>query len=435
MRAATARLNGAPPDAGLFALRLLAFLRVFAPLAQVLTLLVVTQAYEVRVPIGPVVTLIGIELTIAALTWMRVRRAPRISQREMLAQALLDVALFSLMLYFTGGSSNPFAPLFLLPTAICASALRPRQVWIVALTTMAAYAVLRYVHVPLYHPEGHTLVYDLHEDGMVINYLFTAALLTYFCLRMVVTLRERERSLAAVHDTQMRNESVVAIGALAASHAHELSSPLATMAVVVSELQLQYAGDTRLREDLALLALQVESCKRIVSNLAQAAGRQRAETAHGAPIDEFLRGIVERARALSPGATISIGFAPATSAPMVVAEDTLRLAITNLVDNAARASPQCVQVQADWSGGTLRVAVRDHGPGFSPEQLERLGKRPHSTRPPGQGMGLGLMLSAVTLERLGGRLELTNHPEGGALATLRLPLGSILIESPQPEQP
>lgn len=425
-----ARVGGTPNDSALFALRLLAFLRVFAPMAQVLTLFVVTRAYEVRVPTAEVGALILIEIGVAALTWVRVLTASRISPIELFWQAQLDVALFALMLYFTGGSSNPFAPLFILPTAIVASALQPRYVWLVALTTMGAYAGLRYWHVPLFHPQGHTQVYDLHEDGMVINYVFTAALLTYFCVRMIVSLRERERMLANARDAQIRSESVVAIGALAAGHAHELSTPLATMAVVVSELQRQHATDPALCRDLAVLGEQVEACKRIVSNLAQAAGQPRSESAHGAAFDDFLRAIIERSRALHPGATIDVAFGSPAPAPMIVAEDTLRLAITNLVDNAARASPQQVRVEADWAGDELRVRVRDQGPGFPPELLHRLGKRLQSTRAPSQGMGLGLLLSAVTLERLGGRLELSNAPEGGALAVLRLPLHSILIESP-----
>lgn len=432
-RLVSARVGGAHHGTALFALGLLAMLRVFAPLAQMLTLLVVTQAYEVQVPIGPVATLIGIELVIAALTWKRVRAAPQISERELFWQALLDVAMFALMLYFTGGTSNPFAPLFVLPTAISAGALPPRRVWMVALSTMAAYGVLRYVHVPLFHPEGHTQVFGLHEDGMVINYLFTAALLTYFCMRMANTLRERERMLADARDAQTRNEAVVAIGALAAGHAHELSTPLATMAVVVSELQRQHVDNADLRRDLSVLATQVEACKRIVGNLAEAAGRPRSEAAHGARLDEFLRSIVERARALRPGATIELAFACAGPAPMIVAEDTLRLAINNLVDNAARASPQTVHVKADWADGELLVQVRDRGPGFPLELLHRLGKRLTTTRGPENGMGLGLLLSAVTLERLGGRLELSNSPEGGALATLRLPLRAILIENSPPQ--
>lgn len=426
-----APVSSEPQDTALFALRLLAFLRTCAPLTQAMTLLVVTR-FEVQVPVVPVVTLIAAELCIAALTGLRVSKAPRISSRELFWQAMLDVLLFALMLYFTGGATNPFAPLFVLPTAITAVALPARQVWIIAFTTMAAYVLLRYVHVPLLHPAGHTQVYDLHEDGMVINYLFTAVLLTYFCLRMIATLREREHMLAAARDTQMRNESVAAIGALAAGHAHQLSSPLATMAVVVTELQRQYGADARLRHDLALLDQQVDACKRIVSNLAHAAGRPRAEAAHGAPLCEFLDSIVDRARALNPGATIITTFGPATPAPTIVAEDTLRLAITNLIDNAARASPQHVEVHIDWSGGELLVSVRDRGPGFPAELLQRLGRQLDTSKGPEQGMGLGLLLSAVTLQRLGGRLELSNSPQGGARADLRLPLDTIVIETTSP---
>jgi two-component system sensor histidine kinase RegB len=272
-------------------------------------------------------------------------------------------------------------------------------------------------------------VYELHEDGMVINYLFTAALLTYFVNRMHGALRRREGALAEAREAQLRNESVVAIGALAAGYAHELSSPLGTVALVVSELKREHAGNAELKRDLQIIEDQVHSCKTIVSNLAQAAGQRRAESASGARLDHFIENVVERVRALHPGATIVPRLDTRTPPPSIVAEETLRQAITNLVQNAAQVSPEHVDMSADWSNGELRVVVLDRGPGFSAEVLERLGRPATSSRAASGGMGMGLMLSVTTLERLGGRLELGNVPGGGARAVLVLPLRSILIEN------
>jgi len=426
--AAPLRALPAPSDGPLQGLRLLGFLRVFTPVSQALTLAVVMGYYGVQVPMMPVLTLLAVEVLLAALTWWRLSKRPRISPLELFMQAHLDIALFTAMLYLTGGATNPFAPLFVVPMAITAATLRPRWVWVTAGSTMLAYVWLRYHHVALFHPHGHTEVYELHEDGMVINYLFTAALLTYFVNRMHGALRKREAALAEAREAQLRNESVVAIGALAAGYAHELSSPLGTVALVVSELKREHAGNEVLGRDLQLIEDQVHSCKTIVSNLAMAAGQRRAESASGARLDRFIAGIVERVRALHPGATILSTLETRTPPPTIVAEETLRQAITNLVQNAAQASPEHVQVSAGWSGGELRVTVMDRGPGFSAEVLERLGRPATSTKAAAGGMGVGLMLSVTTLERLGGRLSLGNLPEGGARAELLLPLRSILIE-------
>ena len=173
---------------------------------------------------------------------------------------------------------------------------------------------------------------------------------------------------------------------------------------------------------------QLGTSKQIVSNLASAGGQRRAESAGGARLDQFIGSIIERARALHPGASLTATLDQVTCPPQVVAEETLRQAITNLIDNAVHASPCQVDISADWSGPDLHIAVLDRGPGFPAEVLERLGKQVGTTRGPEGGLGLGLLLSVSTLERLGGSLHLTNRLGGGACAEIRLPLRVIKIE-------
>ncbi|MCI4428766.1 MAG: HAMP domain-containing histidine kinase [Burkholderiales bacterium] len=419
------------PHGTLQGLRLLAFLRVFAPIAQALTLFVVTQLYGVVLPMAPLSAVLAIEALVALATWLRVRRARQVSAFELFLQVHLDILIFAVLLYFTGGAWNPFAPLFALPLVIAASALAPRWVGATAISTMLAYALLRFHNVPLFDAAAETRLYELHEDGMVVNYFFAAALLAFFVSRMRRALQQHERLLADARDTQMRNESVVAIGALAAGYAHELSSPLATMAVVVAELKREHGANVQLQHDLQVLDDQLGASKQIVSSLASAAGRRRAESAGGARLDLFIGSIIERARALHPGASLTVSLDPVSRPPRIVAEETLRQAITNLIDNAIEASPHQVQVRADWSGPELYVVVRDRGPGVSAELLQRLGREVATSKAPKGGLGLGLLLSVVTLERLGGSIYLTNRLGGGARAELRLPLSAITIEVPR----
>lgn len=413
-------------DTPRLSLRVLASLRLFTPAAQAITLLIATTQFEVSVQTDLVAELIALELVLAALTWIRLWLLPRVSLLELFLQIELDVALFSLMLYLTGGVTNPFAPLFLLPLALAAAALPARLVWLTTASTILAYAFLHRYHLELQHPEGHTEVYELHEIGMVVNYLLTAVLLTYICLRLVAALRGHERMLSAARDTQMRNESVVAIGALVAGHAHELGSPLTTMAVVVSDLRHRRAHDAALESDLKIVADQIDRCKDIISELVESAGRRRAESVGVASVTEFVDSIVERARALHPGATIETRFDSAAPAPRIVVEDTLRQAITNLVDNAVQASPQDVRVSAAWSPSELTITVRDGGPGFPAELLRAPGREILDSEK-GPGHGMGLMLTIATLELLGGELKLSNAPEGGARAEVHFPLSALEV--------
>jgi two-component system sensor histidine kinase RegB len=422
----------APDGSALHGLKLLAILRVCAPITQWITLQLAVHQFDVHIPLGPIYVLLAVEAVVAALTWWRVRKRPRVGTFELVAQAHLDIALFTVMLYLTGGTTNPFAPLFVLPMAITASARTSRWVWLAAISTMAAYAFLRFHHVPLFHPAGETEVYDLHEDGMVVNYLFTAALLAYFVARMHAALRRRERELAEARDAQMRDDSVVALGAMAAGHAHELSTPLATMAVVVGELKRTRASDEELMRDLTLIDEQIRSIKQIVSNLTEAAGHRRAEAVSGMRLDRFLGEVFGRARLMHPGANIVSSIDAHTTPPVVVVDESLRQAITNLIDNAVRVSPGQVSLSAGWVDGILRVVVTDRGPGFDAAVLERLGKTPRGGRADG-GMGMGLVLTAYTLERLGGTLELRNQGSGGARAEVQLPLQAITLDGARRE--
>ncbi len=409
------------------ALRQLAFLRLWAPTSQVITLWVVTRYCGVDVPLGPLAVLFAFQALVALATWARVRTSPQVSELELLAQVHLDILMFAGVLYFTGGVTNPFAPLFVLPFVIVAAALSPRWVWLTAISTMLVYGVLREHRVHMQHPNGETQVYELHEDGMVANYIVTVALLAFFCNRMHGAMRRHERNLANARDAQMRSESVVAIGALAAGYAHELSSPLSTMAVVVAELRRERGADAELQHDLEVIEAQLAQSKTIISRLTLAGGERRAEAMSGARLDQFIQAIVDRTRAVHAGATITLSLDTHTPPPDVVAEETLRQAITNLIDNAVRVSPHHVELAADWSGADLRVTVRDRGPGFPPDVLDKLGGPVGATRRSDGGLGLGLMLTAATLERLGGTLALRNPSDGGACCEVRVPLRSITI--------
>lgn len=418
-----------PPDSALHALRMLAVLRFATPLTQALTVLLVSDRFQVSAPSKPILILLLIESLVAAATQLRLHGSPRVSKPELLLQAHVDIVLFAAMLYFTGGTANPFAPLLVLPVIITSGALQPRGVWCTTISTILCAAFLRGHHVSLSHPQGHTEVFALLQDGIVVNYALTAALLAFFCNRTHAAIRWQIERASDAREAQMRSESVGAIGALAAGSAHELGSPLATMAVLVSELKRAYPSDHRLQGDLQVIEEQIHGCKRILVKMAATGDEQRAESASGARLDEFIHTTIERVRSMNPGATIHTLLDRATTPPQVVAEETLRQAITNVIENAVHASPRRVEITADWSSSDLVVVVLDDGPGVDEEILTNLGKRVAASRK--SGLGLGLLLTVATLQRLGGSLDLSNRAAGGTRAQLRVPLAAIVIGNAQ----
>lgn len=408
-------------------LKLLAMYRVATPLCQVVTILVAHERFDVEVWHAPVMFMLALETAVALLTllWLRVYSA--LSPTDLQLQALLDIALFTLMLYLTGGHSNPFAPLLVLPVMIVGMSLSTGRLWFTALTTVAGYLVVSNFHVPLAHPLGHDELTRLHREGELVHYVLSLIMLVFFSTRLFKALRRHSQQVQDAQEAQMRSEAVAAIGALAAASAHELGSPLATMAVVVAELRHRHPEDEELARDVDVIEAQLAACNGILAQMASAGDDRRAQSASGATVDAFVESTLQRVRSTHPQATIVAQLDGPRPAPQVVIEESLRQTLSNVLHNAVRASPQHVHVVAIWTETWLEVTVRDHGPGFSAQALQVLGKRVVGHGPRQSGMGMGLLLGAETLQRMGGALHLSNNPDGGAQVRLHVPLASILM--------
>jgi two-component system sensor histidine kinase RegB len=413
-------------------LRLLAVYRVLTPLFQAATMLVVADHFELEVRSPPVLFMLALEVVVAVATLLWLRTNVALSEQGLQLQALLDIALFATMLYLTGGPANPFAPLFVLPVMIVGMSLSTGRLWFTVFVTLACYVVLRDFHVPLVHPLGHGAVDRLHMDGMLVNYAVTSAMLVFFSSRLFRSLRRHAEQAQLAQEAQMRSETVAAIGALAASSAHQLGSPLSTMAVVVAELRHRHPHDAELARDVEIVEAQLAVCNDILAQMASAGDDRRAQSAVGAPVDVFVETTLQRVRSTHPEATIDAQLDGPRPAPQVVIEESLRQTLSNVLNNAVRVSPRHVSVVARWNRNSLDVTVSDQGPGFTAQALQVLGK--HALGPGqrqsgmGMGMGMGLLLGAETLQRLGGTLHLSNNPDGGARVHLHVPLAAILMD-------
>ena len=422
--AAVQRTNITPATQSL---RLLATLRSVAVPVQALATWVAVTRLGLQFNSTVVGVLVALQAVFAVLTWLRLwkHHAP-VEPREILMQVHADIALFGAVLYFSGGTTTPFAPVLAMPL-VAAASLPRAWMWLTASSTVVTYLFLLRFNIPMTHPLGIQEVFRLHSVGDQFSYLITTATLAYFVHKMMASQKAHERTMAEVRERQMRDETVLSIGAFAAGCAHELSSPLTTMSVVVKELQRVEADPRRLAEDLRILEQQVAISKDIVTKFTGAAGRQRVDSVAAVRADEFIQCIVDRARQLHPTATISLATSDEVPAPTIVSEETLRQAIANLIDNAVHACPLDVQVTADWRDSEFVITVRDRGPGFPAEAMHKLGRVIFSTKGPQRGSGLGVMLTQVTVNRLGGSLSLSNPPGGGACAQMRLPLNDIRL--------
>jgi len=404
------------PD-NLTTLRRLVVLRWWLLAGEAAAILALPSLLGIALPQALMLTVVAVQVAANALAARRAASASDFSDGELLVQLIIDLVALSVLLFFSGGAANPLISLLLPPVAVAALVLPQRPVFLVAALAVAAYSFLMVVYLPLPIADVERAT-RLHLLGMWFTFVVSAAMVAWFVTRMTASIRQRDAELAAVREQALRDERVVAMGALAAGAAHELSTPLATMAVIAGELEHDEDIGTAARADIALLRRQVAACKDIISGLAERAGAGRVDSVQATPADRWLTGVFQRWRSLRPQADARLDIVGRTPAPMLAIEATLEQGLINLFNNAADAG-RTVVIEEQWDVDRLTIEVRDDGPGFSDEVLAQAGRVPFPAH--AKGSGVGLFLAHLAIERLDGSLTLCN--DAGGIARVHLPLG------------
>ncbi len=408
-------------------LRRLVWLSSLAVPAAALAMLVAGRLAALPVRIAPVVTLLVVIVLVNVWTFGRMRSRDGAGHGEVFAQMLVDVIALTGLLYYSGGALNPFAYLFLLPLAICAIVLPRPFLWVMAVITAAAYSFLLLYRAPL-PPLPEQTESAFYVAAMWVAFMASVVMTAQFIATLGATMRKQERSLGEARERALQDERVVAVATLAAGAAHELSTPLATMALVTAELAEEYPRerDAALHSRLELLRSQIRKCKESLSVISAAGGADRAADARHETVEGFVRQAVAEVRALRPGAVIAVRLAGEGPPPPIIVERTLNQALLNVLHNAIDASPRQVTATCHWDDRTVRIDIDDRGPGMSLATM-RPGERPaHSSKE--SGLGLGLFLTHTALTHMGGEIHFADAPGGGARVTLSLPLARLQME-------
>ena len=400
-------------------LRRLISLRSIAVAAQFITLALVWRILNLQLDWQPMLLTIAALAAINLLSWLRLRNNTVVSNPELFAQLSVDVIALTILLYYGGGSTNPFVSLYLLPLVIAAATLPTRYTWSMAVFTAACYTLLMAYYIPLphMHMPGEN-AFNIHVMGMWLGFFISAVVVAYFVVQMAQAVRSRDEMLARVREEILRNERIVALGTQAASAAHEMGTPLSTMAVVIGELRHNaVANQPGLRDSLAILDEQVRGCKRILDKIL--ANAQDSGTASPQAVDELMSELLDEWQLLRPTAQYHYHCSHARPIPRIGADVTLRAAMMNLLNNAADASPQAVEIFTRWDDTNFTLEIHDQGTGLSEDAALRAGSAFFTTKQGGRG--LGLYLANATIERMGGTVRLYNREAGGATTLLALP--------------
>lgn len=382
----------------------------------------------------PYETLYFVLLAIATfnlLTAFRLRAGWVVTPQEFFLQILLDILGVTLLFYHSGGASNPFVFYYLVPLSISAATLPWRFTWTLALLSVLAYTLLLFYHVPIagisptaadhlsHAPElDNTL--NPHILGMWFNFIISAALITFYVVKMSNALKQQQQQLNDHREESLRDEQVLAVATLAAGTAHELGSPLTTMKVLLDEMQHDYPGNDDLTKDLSLLQRQVDLCSNTLKDLVQRAESNQKSGIQSMAIGDYCRRTLERWLLLRPEVKAEISIQNEGREQRVSYHSTVDQAIINLLNNAADAAVEVVQVNMSWDETSLTISIVDDGNGIPEQVRQQLGRPFVSTK--GKGLGLGIFLSNATISRYGGTLSVADNAPQGTRLTIRLPI-------------
>ncbi|MEJ7597395.1 MAG: ATP-binding protein [Kofleriaceae bacterium] len=337
---------------------------------------------------------------------------------------MLDVAVLTGLLYLTGGPYNPFGLLFVVQIALATVLLRAKWAWVLTGLSFVGFGILLLSHMPLAIDE------DNRAAGSWVALGVASAFVVHFVLRITAALAERETELTLARGLAARQERLASLATMAAGAAHELSTPLGTVALAAKELERALVNaNPVLAADARLIREQVGRCRTILEQMAQGAGtvgESVASCSVGELIDEMLVGIRE-----TPTVHRDL--------PAELAKSMLRLppravsqALRSLVTNAQDASPPntTVVVAVRKERDTLSLTIRDRGPGMPSEVMARIGEPFFTTKAPGRGMGLGLFLARAVIEGVGGALQIDSQAGEGTEVRVLLPTDVSVREPP-----
>lgn len=410
-------------------MRTLILLRWLAVLGQTVAVLFVRFLLDVDFPLAPALALIAVSVALNLMLTFSGRQNELVKEWEAAAQLTYDIVQLAALLALTGGLQNPFVFLFIAPVAVSATILRPSVTALLAAITFACVGVIAVWRLPLPWPvDGTFELPALYQTGIASAVLVGLGFTSVYAWRVAAEEERLNIALAAVQAVLSREQTLSALGGLAAAAAHELGTPLATIHLVAKELARGMPADDPRADDFALLVSQSERCRAILGQLS-AKGEDADMMMSRAPIRSLIEEVAEPHRGLGTEIVINTdgeGPLEIRRLPEIVH------ALGGIIENAVGFAETRVTVDLRWSASEVEINVHDDGPGFAPGILSRLGE-PYLTERdagPAGGLGLGFFISKTLLERTGAKLVVKNKnaPDHGAIVRANWP--RVEIEAP-----
>ena len=355
-----------------------------------------------------------------------------------------DILQLGFLLYLTGGLTNGFAMLFLAPVTISAVSLPRNLTFLLGISMLAVATFLFADYLPLPWREGEHLNFPaLYRVSILAALALSASFIGIYAARVADEARLLETALSATELVLAREQHLSQLDGLAAAAAHELGTPLATITLIVKELQKAADVTPTLRDDFALLAQETARCREILGKLTSLNSEDEGGVMNIQSLDTLIEEVVEPQREFD--VAVEVTKRGATTPPVLARNPGIIYGLGNLVENAMDFAASRVRIDANWTSSLVSITIEDDGPGFTPDVLARLGDpylrgRPTERRTKKDiesGLGLGLFIAKTLLERSGAIVETTNvsAPRTGAIVRITWPRSALEITHANPRAP
>jgi two-component system, sensor histidine kinase RegB len=402
-------------------------LRWLAIIGQTIAVLVVYYVVEFQLPLWACLAVIALSAWLNVALRVRFSLTQRLEPTRAAWLLAFDIAELAVLLFLTGGLQNPFAFLFLSPVLLSATALPPRITVILGAFAVLCATVLVFVHYPLPWDQDDPLDLPwIYLLGVWFSILLAIGFIGVYAWQITEEGRQISEALAATELVLAREQHLSQLDGLAAAAAHELGTPLATISVVVRELERSIEANSPHADDIRLLREQAQRCRDILTKLTQLS---TGEPFDRMPLPALIEEVVAPHRNF--GIDIEVALSPKSDTPMGARNPAVLYGLGNLLENAVDYAQARVEVTADWNEEDVAVTISDDGPGFAPEIMDRIGepyvrsskRRRMNGGGETTGLGLGFFIAKTLLERSGATIEFENrtYPDRGAVIEVRWP--------------
>src|SRR6516165_8617434 len=403
-------------------------LRWLAIIGQSTTVFVVYYGLDFQLPIYACLAAIILAAWLNVALRLRFHMTQRLEPDRAAWLLAFDIAELAVLLFLTGGLQNPFAFMFLGPVLLSATALPPRFTLMLGGFAVVCATILVFVHYPLpWDSEDPLQLPPIYMMGVWLCILLAIGFIGVYAWQITEESRQLSDALAATELVLAREQHFSQLDGLAAAAAHELGTPLSTIAVIAKELENAIPAEAPHGDDVRLLREQASRCRDILGKLTELSSS--GGPFDSTPLTSLLEEVVAPHRDF--GLAIEVNIRPEHGVePQGARNPAILYGLGNLVENAVDFANERVGIEALWTAETIELIISDDGPGFSPQVIDRLGEpyvtsRRHiaNTSEESSGLGLGFFIAKNLLERSGATLSFENRafPAHGAIISVRWP--------------